>query len=40
MTLLAERPGIIGPDEPDHPGAEDLHHPHEEGPTGILKWLT
>ena len=40
MTLLAERPGIIGPDEPDHPGAEDFHHPHEEGPTGILKWLT
>ncbi len=31
MTLIAERPGVVGhPDEPEH----------EHGPTGIMKWIT
>ncbi len=39
MTILAERPGIRGPEDRDDHGTDD-HHVHHEGPTGILKWLT
>ena len=47
MTTTIEPPGLISPEQP---GGPDGHaaglqhdagdHPHHEGPTGILNWLT